>query len=68
MSSAFLFSLIGIVLLLGTVPGCLYSENKKYEIQNRNLILQNDSIQSVNIELNNSLKLKSQRNTTFKMQ
>jgi hypothetical protein len=51
MSSAFLFSLIGIVLLLGTVPGCLYSENKKYEIQNRNLILQNDSIQSVNIEL-----------------
>ena len=51
MSSAFLFSLIGIVLLLGTVSGCLYSEKKKYEIQNRNLILQNDSIQSVNIEL-----------------
>jgi hypothetical protein len=58
-TSVFVFVLTSIIVILAIVSGCLYHQNKKYESQNRKLIIQNDSIQSVNIELKHSIKLKS---------
>jgi hypothetical protein len=46
----------GIILTLSMISGCLFQQNRKYEMQNRDLIIQNDSIMSVNIELKNFLK------------
>jgi hypothetical protein len=45
---------MAVLLLLVTV--CLYRKNRSYMEQNRQLILQNDSIISVNIELLRSLQ------------
>ena len=50
---------LAVMLLLGltvasiTVNGILYRQNRTYKYQNRELILQNDSILSVNLELIN---------------
>lgn len=52
---------VGIILTLTLVSGCLFHQNKVYESQNRKLIIQNDSIMSVNIELKNFLE---QRNSS----
>ena len=48
----------GIVLALTVVSGCLFQQNRVYESENRRLILQNDSIMSVNIELRKYLQEK----------
>lgn len=48
-----------IILLLAVISGCLFQQNRKYAAENRRLIIQNDSIMSVNIELKQFLKKES---------
>ena len=43
------------LVLVTTVGSCLYNENKYYKKANRELIIQNDSIISVNIELKSAV-------------
>ena len=51
-----LFSiLICTVILLLMVNGSLYLQNRYYRLENRELIIRNDSIISVNIELKSAL-------------
>jgi hypothetical protein len=59
-------NLKGIIILLATVfvvisvaSGYLYQKNKSYRIENRRLIIVNDSILSENLELKNELRQKS---------
>lgn len=54
-----LITLGSIVIVLTVVTGYLYQQNKNYKTQIRELIIQNDSIMSVNIKLTDALKLKS---------
>jgi hypothetical protein len=54
----FSFLLIGSVILLGFFTGFLYKERKTIQEHNRQLIIQNDSIISVNILLADSLRQK----------
>jgi hypothetical protein len=49
------FMLCIILVLLG-INGCLYQKNKAYSRENRQLIIQNDSLLSINIELNEALQ------------
>lgn len=49
-------TLTGIIMLLIIVCGCLYKQNRTYRQENRRLIIENDSIMSVNIELSNKVK------------
>lgn len=49
------FLLCVILVLLG-INGCLYQKNKVYRRENRQLIIQNDSLLSINIELNEALQ------------
>ena len=49
------FMLCVILVLLG-INGCLYQKNKDYQRQNRQLIIQNDSLLSINIELSEALQ------------
>jgi hypothetical protein len=51
-----LILLFGIILTLTLVSGYLFRQNKMYEGRNRNLIIQNDSILSANIEMKNFLQ------------
>jgi hypothetical protein len=48
----------GILLLLSLSTGLLYKEKKTFQEKNRELIIQNDSIMSVNILLTDSLRQK----------
>jgi CHASE3 domain sensor protein len=48
--------LTGIIFILVIISGFLYQQKKFYQQQNRELIIQNDSVLSVNIELQNALK------------
>ena len=57
--------LSGVVLISLLVNGMLYRQYQSYKHQNRTLILQNDSILSVNLELINDLN-KHQRITLLK--
>jgi hypothetical protein len=50
------FLMNGAILLLCFISGLLYSEKKCIQHENRQLIIQNDSIMSVNIVLADSLK------------
>lgn len=50
--------LLIITVTLASLSGVLYHRNKNYEYENRRLIIQNDSIMSVNIELKNAINLK----------
>ena len=52
----FLLSVVIISLLMN---GVLYRQNQSYRNRNRTLILQNDSILSVNLELINTLNRNS---------
>lgn len=45
----------GMVLVLFTVSGYLFDRNNAYARRNRELILQNDSVISVNLDLMNEL-------------
>jgi hypothetical protein len=45
--------LLGLTVASVTVNGILFQQNRSYKHQNRELILQNDSILSVNLELIN---------------
>ena len=47
---------IGLMILLATAVVFLYKETKAVQVQNRQLIIQNDSIISVNILLADSIK------------
>lgn len=47
---------IGIILALTIISVCLLFENRSYQKQNRQLVIQNDSILSVNIELRKYLQ------------
>ena len=48
--------LVACVLLLITGNVYLLAENRQFRTMNRSLILQNDSLQSVGIELNKKLR------------
>lgn len=67
--SGVLLVMVIALVLLTTVGSCLYSENRYYKKANRELIIQNDSIISVNIELksavNRNLQSESKK-TSFK--
>jgi len=52
--SIFFFLLVGFVVV-STISGFLYKQNKTYEFENRRLILVNDSVLSENLELKNAL-------------
>jgi hypothetical protein len=49
-------AILVVAVLLLLVTACLYRQKRTYMEQNRQLILQNDSIISVNIELLRSLQ------------
>jgi hypothetical protein len=49
------FVLLVCFVVLSTMSGYLYRENKKYQYENRRLIVVNDSVLSENLELKNSL-------------
>jgi hypothetical protein len=53
-----LLLLTGIIFLLVLVSGFLYQQKRFYQQQNRELIIRNDSVLSVNIELKNALEQK----------
>jgi hypothetical protein len=59
-SRSIYFLLISLLVILLVMNAYLYRQNNNYRHQNRALILQNDSILSVNLELmNGSLKTNS---------
>ena len=47
------FILLGVMVASIAANGILYQQNRSFRTQNRELILQNDSILSVNLELIN---------------
>lgn len=51
-----LLLLTGIIFILVIISGFLYQQKRFYQQQNRDLIIQNDSVLSVNIELQNALE------------
>jgi hypothetical protein len=51
-----LFLFILLILTLGIMNSCLLVTNHSYRRQNRELIIQNDSILSINIKLKEDLK------------
>jgi preprotein translocase subunit SecG len=51
-----LYLFIMITLTLGVMNGYLYKENKSIRTQNRALIIQNDSILSINLNLKEELR------------
>ena len=54
-NSPVLLVLLVLIMTLMIVNGCLYKSNKAYRQENRTLIIQNDSVLSINIELNEQL-------------
>ena len=56
--------LLSMVVLLLLMNAYLYQQNNNYRHQNRTLILQNDSILSVNLELTNG-GFKANRSTAL---
>jgi hypothetical protein len=55
-ASMFYSLFIGALLALAIAFGFLYRQNRVYQQKNKNLIIQNDSILSVNIELTKALQ------------
>jgi cbb3-type cytochrome oxidase subunit 3 len=53
------FLMSGAILFLCFIAGFLYTEKKSFQQENRQLIIENDSIMSVNIVLVDSLKQKA---------
>jgi hypothetical protein len=58
-TSIMLIILSGIVITLSATTGYLYRQNKHFQSEQRELIIQNDSIISVNIKLTQALETKS---------
>ena len=52
------FLMNGAILILCFISGILYTEKQSVQKRNRQLIIKNDSIMSVNIVLSDSLKKK----------
>jgi hypothetical protein len=50
-----IYIFIFLIIVLGVMSGCLYNHNRNYRQENRDLIIKNDSIISVNIELKDAL-------------
>lgn len=65
-NSPVLLILIAISVILIVINGCLYKTNKVYRRENRDLIIQNDSVLSINIELNEELN--NYKRAVFKSQ
>lgn len=69
-ASTIISLLVLVIIILTLVIGSLYSQNKSYQFENRGLILQNDSVLSVNAELkgivNSMLNQVENRTTTTK--
>jgi hypothetical protein len=59
-------ALLMVTFLLTVVSGCLYRQNRSYESRNRELIIQNDSILSVNIELSQFIRAGSRQKASLK--
>jgi hypothetical protein len=57
-SKPIFFLLSGGLITLGALTGFFYKEKRMMQEQNRLLIIQNDSIMSVNILLNDSIRQK----------
>lgn len=53
--------LLIMVTILSIVSGCLFRGKKEAEYRNRQLIIQNDSVMSANIELLNALQSKDHK-------
>ena len=53
----------GVLLLLFIISGFMYQQKRSLQQQNRQLIIENDSIRSVNILLEDSVKQRSFSNT-----
>lgn len=51
-SSSILFLLLFVIAVLVIMNSLLYRQNRTYKTENRELIIKNDSILSVNLELN----------------
>jgi cell division protein FtsL len=51
-SSSILFLLLLVIAVLMVINSLLYQQNRTYKTANRELIIKNDSILSVNLELN----------------
>lgn len=51
-----LWLFILLIIVLGAMSSCLYVSNAAYRQQNRDLIIQNDSVISVNIGLTRELE------------
>ena len=49
--SALFFTIVGVFVVMLFFNGFLFIQNKEYKTLNRELIIQNDSILSANIEL-----------------
>jgi hypothetical protein len=54
-----IFAALGSVIASLLFSGYLYNQNNSYQSENRKLIIQNDSILSVNIELKKALQHKA---------
>jgi hypothetical protein len=51
-----LFLFIFLILVLGVMNSCLLAKNSTYRKHNRELIIENDSILSININLKEEIK------------
>lgn len=67
--SILLLVLVLAIVMLTTAGSYLYSQNRYYKKANRELIIQNDSIISVNIKLKSAVNgnLKSASKTSFEL-
>jgi hypothetical protein len=51
--------LLAVMLLLMVISCYLYYQNGNYEVQNRALIIKNDSLSGANIELSRSIQMRA---------
>lgn len=61
-TSKLYIGLIAFIIALVMINGYLISQNHSFKVKNRELLLQNDSIQSVNLILLNTIDTVSKKN------
>ena len=61
-----LYIFIILIIILGVMNSCLYIHNNSFQKENRELIIKNDSILSININLNEELQKYRQGNYSRK--